>query len=90
VISFYASLTNSCRRYPGWVKAIFIRIVEGVDLSAEKILNAPERFERAFDGLDRSAWKTFKDPSELVCPFHCILPRVSGCDPNATIGLSEL
>ena len=45
---------------------IWIRVVEGVNPSVEKKLNAPERFERAFEGIPREVWRTFKDPSELM------------------------
>ena len=45
---------------------IWIRIVEGVNPSKEKTLNAPERFEKAFKGVPREVWKTFKQPAELM------------------------
>jgi len=57
---------NRYRKYPGWIKAIWIRIVEGVDPSAEETLNAPKRFEKAFKDIPRDAWRTFKDPLELM------------------------
>jgi hypothetical protein len=41
-------------------------VVEGVDLSDEKELNAMERFEKAFAGVPRYAWRIFKDPRELA------------------------
>lgn len=51
------------RRWPGWIKAIWIRKVvdvaemEGTDKNSEK------RFEEAFQGVDRGVWRTFeKDP----------------------------
>ena len=62
---YWAVAENRYRRYPGWIKAIWIRIVEGVDLSAEKKLNAPERFQKAFEGVPPQAWTTFKDPKDL-------------------------
>ncbi|KAI9767456.1 MAG: hypothetical protein M1840_005685 [Geoglossum simile] len=55
------------RKYPGWIKAICIRIVTGVDEEKEKTLNAPERFAEAFQEIDPSkvVLKTFHDPREL-------------------------
>jgi hypothetical protein len=44
--------------------------VEGVDPHAEKTLNAPARFEKAFAGIPREVWRTFKDPAEMMSvPF---------------------
>jgi hypothetical protein len=40
-------------------------VVEGVNPSAEKELNAMDRFEKAFAGVPRYAWRLFKDPREL-------------------------
>ena len=54
------------RKYPGWVKAIFIRRVTGIAEMDEKSKNSTERFEQAFKGLDRSLWHVFNDPGELV------------------------
>jgi hypothetical protein len=54
------------RKYPGWITAIWIRIVEGVNPEKEKDLNAPERFEKAFEGVPRQVWRTFKDPAEMM------------------------
>ena len=31
----------------------------------EKVKNAAERFEKAFEGLDRSLWHVFTEPEEL-------------------------
>ncbi|KAF8463090.1 hypothetical protein BDZ91DRAFT_315352 [Kalaharituber pfeilii] len=53
------------RRWPGWVKTIYIRVVKGVDVNKEKDLNSVTRFERAFRGLDRALWSTFEDVSEI-------------------------
>ena len=57
---------GSYHRYPGWVKAIWIHVVEGVDPDAEKTLNAPERFEKAFAGIPRQVWRKFKNPEDLL------------------------
>ncbi|KAK3113414.1 hypothetical protein LTR53_009316 [Teratosphaeriaceae sp. CCFEE 6253] len=54
------------RRFPGWVRAVFIRKVEGIALMDEKAKNAPARFEKAFKGLDRRLWHVFTDPGELA------------------------
>ena len=40
--------------------------MKGVNSHAEKELNAPERFEKAFKGVPSEIWKTFEDPSELM------------------------
>ena len=54
-----------CRKFPGWIKRVFIRRVEDVSEMEGTDKNTPERFERAFRGVDKSVWTTFKDPSEL-------------------------
>ncbi|KAK1817454.1 hypothetical protein LTR12_008094 [Friedmanniomyces endolithicus] len=54
------------RRYPGWIRAVFIRRVEGIALMDERVKNAPERFERAFEGLERGVWHVFSEPGELA------------------------
>lgn len=41
-------------------------MVEGVDPREELKLNAPERFEAAFQGIPREVWHTFKDPAEMM------------------------
>ncbi|CAE6513370.1 unnamed protein product [Rhizoctonia solani] len=53
------------RKWPNWVGAIWIRVVRGVDERKEKELNDPKRFEKAFEKVDKSVWKTFTDPKEL-------------------------
>jgi hypothetical protein len=65
--------THSLRRtdvrwhkYPGWIIGIWIHVVEGVDPKAEVKLNAPERFETAFQGIPREKWRTFKYASEMM------------------------
>ncbi|KAG8695137.1 hypothetical protein FRC09_009369 [Ceratobasidium sp. 395] len=57
---------DAARKWPGWVGAIWIRVVKGVDESKEKTLNSPERFEKAFQRVDKSIWRTFQDAKELV------------------------
>lgn len=59
------SYGDAARKWPAWVGAIWIRVVRGVDQGKEKDLNDPKRFEKAFEGVDRSIWRTFEDPNEL-------------------------
>ena len=53
------------RKYPHAVKMIWIRIVEGVNPMEEKKLNSEERFEKAFKGVPREVWRTYKHAREL-------------------------
>ena len=63
-------LTNvRYHKYPGWIKGIWIHIVEGVDLHAEKTLNSPARFAKAFAGIPDGVCRTFKDPAELMSVY---------------------
>ena len=55
-----------CRKYPKWVKKVFIRKVLDVAEMKDTDKNTDERFEKAFKGVDRSIWQTFVDPKELV------------------------
>ena len=50
------------KRYPGWIHAIYIRVVEGDPHMSEK--NKPERFEKAFDGVPSHIWRLFTNPQE--------------------------
>ena len=54
------------RKFPGWVRAVFIRKVTGIAEMDERKKNSRERFEKAFEGLDRGLWHVFTDPSELT------------------------
>ncbi|KAK5114372.1 hypothetical protein LTR62_002624 [Meristemomyces frigidus] len=56
----------AARKYPGWIGAIFIRKVTGIALMDEKTKNAPERFDKAFEGVERGLWYVFSEPGELV------------------------
>ena len=56
---------NVCRKYPGWVKKVFIRRVEDVAEMKETDKNSAERFEKAFKGVEREVWQTFERPEEL-------------------------
>jgi phosphatidate phosphatase APP1 len=53
------------RKWPNWVGAIWIRVVQGVDERKERELNDPKRFQKALDKVDARVWKTFTDPKEL-------------------------
>jgi phosphatidate phosphatase APP1 len=50
----------------GRVARIFIRKVVGVNPELEVKLNAPERFEKAFNGIPNTIWKVFEDGHELM------------------------
>jgi len=54
-----------CRMFKGWVKAVYIRKVVDVAEMEGTDKNTDERFEKAFEGVDRGIWKTFIDPKEL-------------------------
>lgn len=68
-------LIQSCRykSHPAKVKAIFIRRVQGVNLSVEKGLNSTERFEKAFAGIPRGVWKVFDEPAELNASIEALV-----------------
>jgi phosphatidate phosphatase APP1 len=51
--------------HPDKVRAIFIRRVQGVNEAKEKDLNSDKRFEKAFKGIPKNAWRVFNDPAEL-------------------------
>jgi phosphatidate phosphatase APP1 len=53
------------RKYPGWVKRIFIRKVTDVEEMKTGDKSTPERFEKAFEGTPTSVWTLFEDPTEL-------------------------
>jgi phosphatidate phosphatase APP1 len=53
------------RRYPEWVRMIFIRITGK--------RNSKERFQQAFSGVPVNKYKTFQDPWELYEYFDSIL-----------------
>ncbi|ORZ38748.1 hypothetical protein BCR44DRAFT_1384740, partial [Catenaria anguillulae PL171] len=47
------------------IKCIYIRKVRGTDAKKEAELNKHERFEKDFEGIPRTKWVTFFDPSEV-------------------------
>ncbi|KAI1823926.1 hypothetical protein F4861DRAFT_531286 [Xylaria intraflava] len=54
------------RRYPGWVKAIFIRKVEDIAAIGIAEKNEPERFEQAFQGVPKDVWHVFTEAETCV------------------------
>ncbi|KAI0891304.1 hypothetical protein F4806DRAFT_309033 [Annulohypoxylon nitens] len=52
------------RKYPGWVKVIFIRKVEDIAAIGIEAKNEPDRFEKAFEGVPREIWHVFSEPTE--------------------------
>ncbi len=52
------------RTFPGWVGLILIRKVTDIAAVGIAEKNAPQRFEQAFQGVPRSTWHVFEDPSE--------------------------
>ncbi|KAH0220155.1 hypothetical protein KCU86_g1804, partial [Aureobasidium melanogenum] len=56
------------RRYPGWVKAIYIRRVPDqneIQGALNPDRNSAKRFESAFKGLDSKMWLVFDEADEL-------------------------
>lgn len=57
---------ESARKFPGWVGAIFIRKVTGIAGMDEETKNGDARFEKAFEGVDKSICHVFADPKEVA------------------------
>lgn len=57
---------DCARKFPGWVGAIFVRKVTGIAGMDEETKNGDERFEKAFEGVDRNIWHVFTDPKEVA------------------------
>ncbi|KAF1825206.1 uncharacterized protein K489DRAFT_377756 [Dissoconium aciculare CBS 342.82] len=65
------------KRWPGWVKGVFIRKVPVVDEDGDGLedevaegrnpewKNSDERFEKAFEGVERNIWKVFEAPDDV-------------------------
>lgn len=51
------------KKYPGFIKAIYIRKVLDAPFMEEK--NKPERFEKAFQGVPSHVWRVFVLPDDL-------------------------
>lgn len=54
------------RKFPGWVGAIFVRKVTGIAGMDEETKNSDERFEKAFNDVERNVWHVFTDPKEVA------------------------
>lgn len=54
------------RKFTGWVAAIFIRKVTGIAGMDEEVKNGDERFEKAFEGVERGLWHVFTEPGEVA------------------------
>jgi phosphatidate phosphatase APP1 len=54
------------KAYPETVKAIWIRVVTGVDEDEEREQNSQQRFEKTFRDVPKNIWKTFYDTDELA------------------------
>ncbi|KAG8810004.1 hypothetical protein FRC17_003135 [Serendipita sp. 399] len=72
--TFYKELAKAGNE--GRVAHIWIHKVVGVNPSAEKDLNAPKRFEKAFKGIDSSVWKVFESASELNAELEALKKEV--------------
>ena len=59
----YAELYS---RFPGRVKCILIRVVEGFNPEKEEILNSKERFDEAFKNVDGVRYRLWKDAREIA------------------------
>ncbi|KAB5576140.1 hypothetical protein GE09DRAFT_1169866 [Coniochaeta sp. 2T2.1] len=69
------------RAFPGWVKIILIRKVTDIASVGIETKNAPERFEKAFDGVPRDIWHVFEDPAEC---YNIIGARTMASDRPAS------
>ncbi|KAM0715775.1 hypothetical protein Q7P37_008289 [Cladosporium fusiforme] len=59
---------DCARKFPEWVGAVFIRKVVDIAGMDEEAKNGEERFEKAFEGVERGIWHVFTEPSEVrVC-----------------------
>jgi hypothetical protein len=54
----------------------------GVNEKAEKDLNSPERFEKAFTDVPRDVWKVFETPEELRGELEGLKRDVRESDPD--------
>jgi phosphatidate phosphatase APP1 len=62
----------------GRVARIFIRKVSGVNKELEVKLNAPERFEKAFEGIPNTLWKVFEDGREMLSEIEKLKAERAG------------
>jgi phosphatidate phosphatase APP1 len=56
---------ETARDFPGWVGGIFIRKVTGIAGMDEEAKNGDARFEKAFEGVEKSIWHVFTEPKEV-------------------------
>jgi len=57
--------------------------VIGVNPSAEKSLNAPERFEKAFKGVPKEITKVFENADELYAELDALKRQVNVASQKA-------
>ncbi|CAN8095229.1 unnamed protein product [Discula destructiva] len=62
---------------PQWIRLILIRRVTAVAVMGIEEKNKPERFDKAFRGVPKSAWHVFDDPVDC---YHIIRDRVKATD----------
>ncbi|KAG8811107.1 hypothetical protein FRC18_003668 [Serendipita sp. 400] len=72
--TFYKQLAKE--GHGGRVARIWIHKVVGVNPSAEKNLNSPGRFEKAFKDIDQSVWKVFENAQELQSELEALKKEV--------------
>lgn len=65
------------RKYPGWVRLIFIRKVTDIAAIGIEEKNEPARFEKAFEGVPSDVWHVFEKPEEC----YQIIADAVGRDP---------
>jgi prefoldin subunit 5 len=58
--------------------------VVGVNPSAEKSLNAPERFERAFKDVPKEITKVFENADELYGELDALKRQVAAASQKAS------
>ncbi|KAL7944589.1 hypothetical protein V8C42DRAFT_325266 [Trichoderma barbatum] len=63
------------RKFPGWIRMIFIRKV--TDSAAVGLVekNEPQRFEKAFTGIPRDAWHVFDNADECLDLVKNVIKR---------------
>lgn len=66
------------RKYPKWIRAIYIRKVTGVSEMDENHKNDPERFTKAFKDVPKAVWHVFEDPAELYAKVDYLVESDSG------------
>lgn len=54
----------------------------GVNPSKEKSLNAPKRFEKAFESVPKNVWRLFENASELQGEIEVLRKEVAMTSRN--------